>query len=165
MIEEWRDIEELGGVYQVSNLGRIKSKPREGTKGGIIKQFLIDRYMKVHLYNNGIRGFYFIHRLVAKAFIPNPDNKPQVNHINGNRYDNRAINLEWTTSQENIRHSYDNGLRKTRKVAQIKNGSIVKVWFNARRASVELGIPYPNIWYVLNGKNKIAGGFEWKYID
>lgn len=164
MVELWKDIEGFEGLYQVSNLGRIKSCFREGTKGGIIKQFLIDRYMKVHLYKGGESIFYFVHRLVAIAFIPNPDKKPQVNHINGNKYDNRAINLEWTTSQENIQHAIDTGLRQFKKVGQFKNGVLINEYINCLQASKQTGIPQPNIWYCLNGKHKSCGGFEWRYL-
>lgn len=164
MIEEWKNIQGYEELYQVSNLGRVRSCFREGTKGGIIKQFLIDRYMKVHLYKDGESKFYFIHRLVALAFVKNPLNKPQVNHINGNRRDNRAINLEWATSQENINHAIDTGLKKFKKVGQFKNGVLIKEYLNCRRASKETDIKYPNIWYALNGKNKTAGGFEWRYL-
>lgn len=165
MVELWKDIEGFEGLYQVSNLGRIKSAFREGTKGGIIKQFIIHNYPKVNLHKNGESHFIYTHRLVAKAFIPNPLNKPQINHINGNKCDNRAINLEWATSQENLQHAIDTGLRKFKKVAQIKNGTLIKTYLNCRRASIETGIPQPNIWYCLSGKHKTSGGYEWKYID
>lgn len=165
MIEEWKDIKNFEGIYQVSSLGRIKSVPREGTKGGIIKQFLDGRYMKVHLYKNGKDKFLYVHRLVAIAFIENKDNKPQINHINGKKTDNRLVNLEWSTSKENLEHAVNTGLRHLKKVAQIKDGKIIKIFNNCRRASIETGIAYPNIWYVLNGKNKTTGGFVWKYIN
>ena len=165
MEELWKDIKGFEGLYQVSNLGRIKSTFREGTKGGIIKQFVINRYLKVNLHKEGKPHFIYTHRLVAKAFIPNTLNKPQINHINGNKYDNRAVNLEWATSKENLQHAIDTGLRKFRKVAQIKDGKVIKVYFNCLKASQQTGIKYPNIWNVLNGNNKTTGGFEWKYVD
>lgn len=164
MVELWKDIEGFEGLYQVSNLGRVRSYFREGTKGGIIKQFIINRYPKVHLFKDGVGKFIYTHRLVALAFIPNPENKPQINHINGNKYDNRAINLEWATSQENIQHAIDTGLRKFKKVGQFKNGILIKEYPNALQASKQTGIKHPNIWYVLNGKHKTAGGFEWRYM-
>lgn len=164
MIEIWKDIEGFEGLYQVSNLGRIKSSCREGTKGGIIKQFLIDKYMKVHLYKDGESRFYFVHRLVALAFIENPLNKPQINHINGNKYDNRAINLEWATSQENLQHAIGTGLRHFKKVGQFKNGVLIKEYINCLQASKQTGISQPNIWYCLKGKHKTCGGFEWRYL-
>lgn len=165
MIEEWKDIKGYEGLYQVSNLGRIRSFFREGTKGGIIQQFIINHYMKVHLFKNGVGKFIYTHRLVALAFIPNPENKPQINHKNGKKHDNRVVNLEWATSKENIDHAIRTGLRKFRKVGQYKNGVLIKEYKNCLRASKSTKIKYPNIWYVLNGRNKTAGGYEWKYID
>ena len=165
MIETWKDIDEFDGLYQVSNLGRVRSQFREGAKGGIIKQFVINRYMKVHLYKDGVSKFYYVHRLVALAFIPNPHNKPQINHKNGKKTDNRAINLEWSTSQENIQHAIDTGLRKFKKVGQFKNGVLIKEYLNCLQASKQTRIPQPNIWYCLNGKHKTCGGFEWEYLD
>ena len=164
MIEIWKDIHGFEGLYQVSNLGRIKSEFREGTKGGIIKQFVINKYLKVNLHKDGKEHFIYTHRLVALAFVPNPENKPQVNHINGNKYDNRAINLEWSTNAENLQHAIDTGLRKFKKVGQFKNGILIKEYPNCLQASKQTGIPQPNIWYCLNGKHKSCGGYEWKYM-
>lgn len=164
MTEEWKDIQGYEGLYQVSNLGRVRSYFRNGTKGGIVQQFIINCYPKVHLYKDGESKFFYTHRLVAMAFIPNQENKPQINHINGNKHDNRVVNLEWVTSQENIQHTVNTGLRKFKKVGQFKNGVLIKEYNNCLQASKQTGIKYPNIWYVLNGRNKTSGGFEWRYL-
>lgn len=164
MEEIWKDIENYEGLYQVSNLGRIRSAFREGTKGGILRQFIINGYSKVHLYKDGKEEFFYVHRLVALAFIPNLENKPQINHKNGKKCDNRVVNLEWCSSAENLVHAIENGLKKLKKVGQYKDGVLIKTYLNCRRASIESGVKYPNIWYVLNGKNKTAGGYEWRYI-
>ena len=105
--EEWKPIERAKGIYSVSNKGRIRNnrtgyilKPIKWTKG----------YVKVNLKVNGNSDGQMIHRLVATAFIPNPENKPEVNHKNGIHDDNRVENLEWVTGEENRKHAYDTGL-------------------------------------------------------
>lgn len=122
MEEIWRDIEGYEGHYQVSNLGRVKSLERymNGRNGGksllkerILKPIKNNRgYLNVNLSKNRKRKNANIHRLVAKAFIPNPDNKPEVNHVDTNKKNNRADNLEWATTKENIRHAWEKGLCK-----------------------------------------------------
>lgn len=100
-MENWKDITQLPD-YQVSNLGNIRNKRFNKSKKTFKKK---DGRIQVMLNNKGKRYMRFVHRLVAEAFIPNPDNKPQVNHLNGNPSDNRIDNLEWCTPKENIFHS------------------------------------------------------------
>mgnify|MGYP002622098599 CR=1 FL=1 len=110
--EEWRDVEGYEGLYQVSDLGRVRSFHNQ--YGRILKPIVTSHgYAQVTLAKNGTMRSRHIHMLVAKAFIPNPENKPQVNHIDGNPMNNRLENLEWVTSQENIRHAYRTGLAKS----------------------------------------------------
>ena len=99
--EIWKDIPGYEGRYQASNLGRIKSILRGETR---IKKTHLDRYgyLQVCININGTQCTKAVHRLIAKAFIENPDNKPQIDHINGIRTDNRIENLRWATNKENM---------------------------------------------------------------
>lgn len=165
--EIWKEISGYNGLYQVSNLGNVRSMPREGTKGGIMKlsHYMRNSYLIVQLYLNGKGKRYFVHKLVAQAFIPNPLNKPQVNHKNGIKTDNRVSNLEWVTCQENIEHAYKHRLHKTEQVIQVECGCIVRVFRNCYYASVQTGINYASIYHCLHGKQKQAGGYEWCYVN
>ncbi|MDD4154740.1 MAG: NUMOD4 domain-containing protein [Bacilli bacterium] len=119
--EQWKPIYCYEGYYEVSNLGRIRSLDRDvpmrggiwSIKGQIISQKRHYRtgYMNVTLNFAGTKVTLLVHRLVAKAFVPNPYNKPTVNHINGIKSDNRAINLEWCSYKENNQHAYDIGIK------------------------------------------------------
>lgn len=109
-MEEWNDIEGYKGYYQVSNFGRIKSLRFNKIRNLIKTKY---GYYDIGLNLNGKQIKFQVHRLVAISFIPNPENKPQVNHINGIKTDNRVENLEWATRQENIKHSYLNGFHKS----------------------------------------------------
>jgi hypothetical protein len=79
---------------------------------GLLSLNSTHKYVQLHLYPNGIRKITYAHRLVADAFIPNPENKAEVNHINGDKKDNRVTNLQWVTRSENMKHAYDTGLVK-----------------------------------------------------
>lgn len=112
--EMWKPIKEFPN-YEVSNLGRIRSLGFINNfghfrRGQILKPWDDGKgYLKVELYGKSVR----VHRLVAKAFVPNPENKSQVNHKDGNPKNNKASNLEWVTNAENTQHAYDMGLART----------------------------------------------------
>lgn len=191
--EEWRDVKGYEGVYQVSNLGRIKSlcndrqigKTLCKTKPKILRQGLSPRYLKVKLQYHGKRTLP-VHRLVAIAFIPNPDNKPEVNHIgedeNGDvdKKDNRVVSLAWSTHSENIIHAFANGIMKPncsnkgrygfestrgKRIAQYDpNGRLIKVFGSARDAGRQTGFPNTQIAVAAkSNKTRTSGGYYWNY--
>lgn len=126
MTEEWRDIRGYEGSYQVSNLGRVRSldryipSRRYYRKGRIIQPFDNKGYNNTSLSLNKVTRTFCTHRLVAEAFIPNPDNKPCVNHVDGNKRNNLVSNLEWVTYSENTNHAIKLGLIDTS--ASAENG-------------------------------------------
>lgn len=117
MTEIWKDIPEYEGLYQISNLGNVRSQhsnKMNGQKPGKLLKITLMKsgYMSLELRMSDTNKRHLVHRLIAESFISNPDNKPIVNHINGIKTDNRIENLEWCTQSENIRHAIDTGLIK-----------------------------------------------------
>jgi len=178
MTEVWKPISGYEGLYEISNLGRVKSLERtvkNGHGGRVVQETILKicktnrRYSGVGLSKNRELQNLNVHRLVAIAFVSNPENKPMVNHINGVRYDNRADNLEWTTAKENIQHAWSSGICNSdyckKKVMQIKDGKIIKVWESQHEISRCLNISQGNISACCIGKRKTASGFQWKSAD
>lgn len=122
--EIWKNIPNYEGLYQVSNLGNIRSldkfsftnnrfnKMKRKVKGRILKPYLNEKtgYLQIVLSNNKKQKTWLVHRLVAQTFISNLENKPQVNHIDGDKNNNNINNLEWCTCSENIKHAFINNL-------------------------------------------------------
>jgi hypothetical protein len=177
--EIWRDIKSYEGIYLVSNLGRIKSISRKIWNGKgyfiskekILNGTITDKgYISVELCGK----HNMAHRLVASAFIENIYNKPQVNHIDGNKKNNNIMNLEWCTNSENQIHAYKNGLnthslesgRKKRMVAKLDlaTGEVLEKFNSISEARKSINVKRDNISSVCKGFRKSCGGYGWKYI-
>lgn len=119
--EVWKPIIGYEGLYEISNIGRVKSLNKVRVNGVWYNEKIIrpkpnkDIYHRVELSKNGKRRIIGVHQLIGWSFIPNPENKPNINHKNGIRNDNRVENLEWCTQKENIQHAWRTGLSKSRK--------------------------------------------------
>lgn len=135
-MEIWRDIPGYEEIYKISNLGRIKSLHRDRIKGQILNPAKNNRgYLRLGLSGNGKVRYDSVHRLVAEAFIPNPKNLPEVNHIDGNKLNNRVENLEWVTKGENQIHAYKTGLRKTTERQREASRKNIEIARNHRKSS------------------------------
>ncbi len=184
MKEIWKDIKGYEGLYQVSNLGRVKSLKRlANDRNGFrnvsekIKNLRTNNrgYSIINLSKNGERKTYKVHRLVAQAFIPNLSNKPQLNHKDGNKQNNRVNNLEWCTISENQKHAYNKNLRNVQKrgnngnskpVNQYDlNGNFIKRWDCITDACEMLNIQQSGISSCCIGIYKTSHGYIWKYAD
>ena len=108
---ELKHLEESNN-YKVSDCGRIFSEKRRGSKGGELSQFIVKGYSRVSIWVDGKMKVKQVHRAVAETYIDNTLNKPQVNHIDGDKLNNNVSNLEWCTAKENSQHSHDLGLSK-----------------------------------------------------
>ena len=159
-MEVWKDITGFEGLYQVSNKGRIKSL----AKNKMLKSFICGSgYDEVLLYKNGHRKPKMIHRMVAEAFVPNESNKREVNHKDGNKFNNDFTNLEWVTPSENIRHSY-NVLNHKAFSRNVKCVETKEIFNSLNEAATKHGLKSPLIWKCCNGRQKTTGGFHWEYI-
>jgi hypothetical protein len=127
---------------------------------------LCGRYKCVDLYLDfGKPKRYFIHRLVAENFIPNPENKPYVNHIDGNRYNNEISNLEWVTHKENIRHCWNNGFhKKIRPVKKVLCQKTNIIYESAKEAAIKLGYNHKTLCNMLNENYKQKNNTSLKYL-
>lgn len=180
MTEEiWKDIAGYEGKYQVSNLGNVKSLNYNRTgKEQILTPIKNPKgYLIVGLSKNCISKQHYIHRLIAQAFIENPENLPQVNHIDENKFNNRVDNLEWCTAEYNNKYgTHNERIFKTLKLRNskyapkevlqfTKDGNFVNEYYSTQEAERCTGISHTNIVQCCkNIKSHLtAGGFIWKY--
>ena len=177
--EIWKPVKDYEGLYEVSDLGRVRSLDRiviQDCKWGsecnhiyngkILKPRYHNGYVNVRLNKNGKPKTRNIHRIVAEAFIPNPENKKTINHKDGNKSNNKVDNLEWATDSEQQLHAYKMGLKKGRKKKIIQydiEGNFIKEWESIKEAQRKLKIS--NIYKCCNGSTKTCGGYVWKYKE
>ena len=170
----WKDITGYEGLYKISLKGHVISLKRKyNPKERVLNIHVSDGYANVCLSKNNTHKTFSLHRLLCKAFIPNPENKPQVNHINGIKHDNHLENLEWCTGEENISHYnkyllYGNSIKDRNVLKPINqlsnNGNIIAQFKSISEASRELKIAISAISKVANNKQAHAHGFNFQFI-
>ena len=178
MIKEiWSGIKGFESSYKISNYGRVRSLDKivisknnssRVIRGRVMKAFLEKAgYYRLRLFSNGKTRKDTIHKFVGEKFVSNPHNKPQINHKNGIKTDNRAVNLEWVTAKENMQHAFDIGLSSKKNqetpVAIIKNGIVIKKFKSQAVASRQTGATQQGISKCCNNNQKTAGGFRWGF--
>lgn len=158
--EVWKPVKNREQYYEVSSYGRIRNKE----SGRILKPSTSGHYLHVSL-RYGANKECLIHRLVATAFVPNPNNFNVVNHIDENRLNNHADNLEWCSSQYNVTYGKMSHIRNTKVIQCDMDGNVLKEWESIKDAEIALGIKYQGISKCCRGEGKSSGGFTWKYAD
>lgn len=167
MKEIWKDIEGYEGKYQVSNMGRIKFLKFKKIR--ILRSEKdVNGYLRVTLHKNGIIKRYKVHRLVAQAFIPNPNNLPQVNHKDEDKTNNNVSNLEWCDAKYNMNYgtARKRMIEKIQKVViqiDINTNVIVNIFPSVKEAKTQTGICH--ISSCCRNERKSAGGYKWKYKE
>lgn len=156
MTEIWRDIKDYEGLYQVSNLGRV----RNTKTGKVLKPFIASGYFYVKLYKKGVSHIVVLHRLVAQAFIPNPDNLPEVDHINRDRTDNRVENLRWADRKL----QFVNSVVLKPVLQYTKDGQLIAEYPSIAEAEKQTEINHRCICCCCKGYYKSAGGYVWRYV-
>lgn len=174
---EYRKIQSLGNLYEISSTGILRN-----IKTGKIVRGYVEKngYVRVRIENKALSGVVrtTIHRLVAEAFIPNPEGKTQVNHKDLDKQNNDVSNLEWVTGSENMKHAYSNGLgvneleecrnrhkkRITDGISEYESISYAARCLSAHGACKNIRSGISGISAVLRGKRKSFGGYEWRVV-
>lgn len=157
--EEWRNID--GYEYEISNTGQVRNKT-----GKIMHQsHNTYGYLHVSLCKMGYAKTVCVHKLVACAFIANPNGYPQINHKDGNKENNAVSNLEWCTQKQNNQHACQNNLRKCKHISMLKDNNVIKTFNNRMEIEQFFGrkLCQDLITRVCNGERSHAYGYEWRY--
>lgn len=182
MQEIWKDIKDFEGLYQVSNLGRVRSLGIifighnqygntfiSSKKSTILKPYYRKEYLTVHLRKNKKSKYFLVHRLVAQAFIPNPNNYPCVNHKDENKQNNCVENLEWFTYSYNSNYGTRNQKISKNGRKPINQytlqGEFLKKWSGIVEINQQLGFLPSGISSCCSGRYKSSNGFLWRYAD
>lgn len=183
--ERWEDVENYEGLYQVSKNGLVRSLDRINLRNNQIaihqKGKMLNAsigkngYLVVSLWKNGEGKSHYVHRLVAKAFLPNKYNLPEVNHKDEIKLNNNVNNLEWcnriynnnyATRNKRLSKSLTNNEKTSKKIAQYSiDNQLLKVWSSSREIERALHIPNMAIWRVCNGYRKSSHGYLWRYYN
>lgn len=171
---KWLPVPGYEGIYQISETGLIKSVDRKvlhgerfiNVKGKIISQRINNSgYKEVRLCHEGKTKTTFIHILKATAFIPNPENKKEVNHIDGNKLNNELTNLEWINHSENMKHAYSIGLcKKSKQVKKITDNCLQLTFPSIKKAAEFYSIPYSTCKNYLNGNRKNPTCLQYEFV-
>ena len=175
-MEQWKDVVGYEGLYQVSDCGEIKrvlfvnNKVRKPQEKILHQHTAWNGRMLVDLYKDGNRKRITVHRIVASAFIPNPNNLPQINHIDGNPKNNIVENLEWCDASYNMKHAYENGLNpRLKKYNDARKKPIIrddgKIYDCAYSAAKDMNVSVNSIRGVLKGRNHTCKGYSFSYIQ
>lgn len=164
--EVWKPIKGYEELYKISSFGRVRSLNRQGTKGNILKSDLRkDGYLQVHLVKKGKMKNFLVHRLVAQAFISNPNNLPEVNHINEIKSNCQVENLEWCSKKYNMNYG-NRPYRNALKVQQLdKENNIIATFNSIREAGRINNTNQSHITKCCKGQLKTAGGYIWRYAN
>lgn len=175
MVEEWKDIKDYEGLYQVSNWGRVKSLNYRKTGKSKLMKLMKNKkgYLTVVFHKNGEYKRYLVHRLVAEHFIPNPDNLPFINHKDEDKKNNKVGNLEWCNNEYNsnygtrnyrISSTNTNG-KLSKPVLQFTlSGYLIKEWVSMAECTRN-GFQQSAVCRCCQGKRKSAYGFKWQYKE
>ena len=174
MTEIWLPIEGYD-FYEVSNLGRVRRLESVVTntngitrkvQGKILKPMTNNSgYLMVRLCKNGISRPFLIHRLVSAAFLPNPDKKPQVNHLSEDKLNNSVENLEWCTAKENVNYGTRNKRASEKHQKPVLCVELNQIFSSLTEAAKQLRLNVGNLGSVLAGRRKTAGGYHWEYAE
>ena len=181
-VEIWKDIKDYEGLYQVSNLGNVRSLDMiimqlHYWSKKYVKHIYKGRLLKGSKNSNGYKVITLhkgkktekklLHKIIAETFIPNPNNYNYINHKDNNPSNNNVNNLEWCTQSYNIKYAYEKGNKtqqKKKKINQIKNGNILKTFISISDAERKTGIKGANISKCCRNLRNYAGGYQWEYV-